>query len=188
MHVIRRLFLGGGFGLLGLLAWAPAARAAEAVTKEYQVKAVFLFNLVQFVQWPAEAFATPESPIEIGVLGENPFGTALDDAVRGETAKNRRIVVRYARRLETLRTCQVLFIARSERGHIADIMSEIGAKPVLIVSDVPGFAEQGGLVEFYLEGNRVRFAVNLAAARAHGLKPSSQLLSLARIVDGASGG
>jgi hypothetical protein len=167
---------------LGLAGLACASPAAESVAKEYQIKAVFLFNVVQFVQWPESVFAGPDAPIAIGVLGENPFGTALDDTVRGETVRNRSIVVRYARRLDQLQTCQVIFIARSERGHVAEILSALGNAPVLTASDVPGFAEQGGLVEFYLDANRVRFAVNLAVARAHGLKPSSQMLNLARIV------
>jgi hypothetical protein len=176
-----RMRLLGWACLAWLLLAGTVAPAAEPVSKEYQIKAVFLFNLVQFVHWPDSAFATPESPLEIGILGENPFGSALDDVVHGEAIGKRQIVVRYARRLEALPTCQALFVASSERDRLDDIFNRIGMRPVLIVGDIPGFAEHGGVVGFYLDGNRVRFEINLAAAQRRGLKPSAQLLSLARI-------
>jgi hypothetical protein len=165
------------------LALAPPEAAAQpAVSKEYQVKAAFLFNFVQFVEWPAAAFTNSAAPICIGVLGDDPFGPALDETVRGETVRNRKLVVERSRRLEDLKDCQLIFISKSETERIPGILDELGPTPVLTVSETPGFAQRGGIINLYLAGNKVRFEINAAAARRKGLRISSELLSLGRII------
>jgi hypothetical protein len=163
------------------LAASPAA-LAQAAGQEYQVKAVFLFNFVQFVEWPSTAFSSPEAPFRIGVLGDDPFAGALEAAVQGETVRQRALVIERASRIEALLGCHVVFVARSERALVGPILAATLGKPILTVGDMPDFARGGGIINFYLEGNKVRFEINRAAAQGNGLKLSSQLLGLARIV------
>jgi hypothetical protein len=160
----------------------PQLRAQEFNPREYQVKAVFLFNFVQFVEWPATAFPSADAPIRIGVLGDNPFSGALEAAVQGEKVRNRSIVVEPSSRLESLRDCHVVFVSRSQRAEIGTILAVLGSRPVLTIGEVPDFAGRGGIINFYLEGQKVRFEINRAAAQRSGLKLSSQLLTLARLV------
>ena len=156
--------------------------------KEYQVKALFIFNFIQFVEWPAAAFPDAASPIRIGVLGDDPFAGGLEAAVRGETVRQRPLVIARAARVEELQNCHVLFVSRSERPRIPGILSALEGKPILTVGDQPDFARRGGMINFYLEGHKVRFEINRAAAQRGGLKLSSQLLGLARLVGPALAG
>jgi hypothetical protein len=169
----------------GALAFAPwVAPAQLAVSKEYQVKAAFLFNFVQFVQWPPGAFTNSNTPICIGVLGEDPFGMALEETVRGETVQNRRLVVQRSSRLESLKDCHLVFISKSETERVPEILGDLDSAPVLTVSETQGFAQRGGIISLYLAGNKVRFEINAAVARRKGLKISSELLSLGKIIAG----
>ena len=168
----------------GVAAAPPAALGQSAVPKEYQVKAAFLFHFVQFVEWPPSAFASPDSPICIGVLGENPFGTALEEVVRGEKVQNRNLIVQSAPRVENLRDCHLVFISKSETARMAAILADLDTRPVLTVSEVDSLTQRGAVINLFLAGSKVRFEINPAAARRKGLKISSQLLSLGRILDG----
>lgn len=171
---------------LALLASGPVA-AAPAPSREFQVKAVFLFNFTQFVLWPQTAFAHERGPLCIGVLGEDPFGAALEEAVAGETVRNRPVVVARFARVADVRDCHVLYIAASEAANADHILAQLHGKPILTVSDLPRFAQRGGIVRFYLEGAKVRLEINASAAQRHGLKLNSQLLNLARIVPETTG-
>lgn len=161
----------------------PALAGAQAaVSREYQVKAVFLYNFAQFVEWPATAFASPDSALVICVLGEDPFGAALTDAVQGETIGSRTLETRRVPGPADVEGCQMLFISRSEAAQIADILVQLQPHPILTVSEVDGFAGRGGGINFYLEDNKVRFEINPDAARQRGIRLNAQLLSLGRIV------
>lgn len=156
-------------------------KAAEA--PEYEVKAGFLFNFTKFVTWPPEAFRDPNSPMVIGILGQDPFGPGFAEALAGETAQGRPIRVRKLTRIEEVFPgCQVLFVSRSERRNLSDILQVLAAIPILTVGEDDDFAALGGIIQFYLEQSRVRFAINVAASRRAGLKISSQLLRLARVI------
>src|ERR1700744_5696046 len=98
--------------LLGVSA-ADTARAQEGNSKEYQVKAAFLYNFVQFVKWPAGAFPSPDAPLCIGVLGDDPFNGALEDIIRGESVDGHKLMVKHASSLDDLRDCQLIFVTRS---------------------------------------------------------------------------
>ncbi len=176
----------GGRGLLLAFVLAgcvvPRAAAQTTPSREYQIKAVFLFNFIQFVEWPPAAFPDDSTPIRIGVLGDDPFGPALEEAVRGESIRNRSLVVRRAHRLEEIQDCQLLFICKSEQRKLDNILSRLGNRPVLTVSEVTGFTRQGGIIAFYQDGKKVRFEINSTTAQKSGLKLSSQLLGLGRIV------
>lgn len=168
-------------GLL-LLVGGPGAAAQAAVAGEYQVKAVFLFNFAQFVEWPAAVFAGANSPIVIGVLGENPFGAYLEDTVRDEKVDNRPLEVRRYRRVEDIKTCHVLFISRSEAGRLEEILASLKDRNILIVGDGDDFVQRGGMIRLATAQNKVRLTINVDVARAANLKISSKLLRAADVV------
>ena len=169
--------------LLSGLAWsAPTAVTGTTATGEYQVKAVFLFNFTQFVEWPADAFARVNTPLVIGVLGDDPFGAYLDETVRGETANGRPLVVARYRRVQEVGDCQVLFISRSETDRLEQILASLVGKPVLTVSDVEGFAHRGGMIDLATIAGKIQLRINLQAAKAAQLTISSKLLRPAQIV------
>lgn len=163
---------------------APAALHAQDLPnpKEYQIKAVFLFNFVQFTTWPESAFADAGAPVRIGILGTDPFGGALEAAVRNEKVGQRPVVVEHFARLQDVRDCHVVFVSRSESAQAPAIIAAFAGKPVLTVGDLPDFAGRGGIVNFYLDGQKIRFEINRAAAQRSGFRLSSQLLGLARLV------
>lgn len=163
-------------------ALAPAASAQGPVSREYQVKAVFLFNFAQFVEWPAAAFGGEQAPLVIGLLGDDPFGAYLDEAVRGETVHGRPLRIERYQRVEEIRTCHVLYVSRSEAGRLPQILAALRGREILAVSDVDGFAGRGGAIQFIMERNKVRLRINVDAARAAALTISSKLLRPAEIV------
>ena len=178
---------GGWAGVWGLvwvlcLAHGGGVAAQSAPTPEYRLKAIFLFNFAQFVEWPASAFPEPDTPLVIGVLGEDPFGPYLDETVRGETVNDHPLAVRRYRRVEEIGACHILFVSRAEQGHLGEILDSLKDRSVLTVSDADGFARRGGMIRFVTERNRIRFRVNLEAVRAADLTISSKLLRPAQIV------
>lgn len=167
-------------GLACLLA-AASASAQPRQAKEYEVKAAYLYNFARFVDWPEAAFPTENAPLVVAVLGESPFGPALDSLV-GKTAKGRPLQVRRARRLDELPGVHLLFIADSERQRLSVILAALAGRPVLTVADVPHFARQGGMIQLIAAEGAVRFEINRSAALREGLEISSRLLQLATIV------
>jgi YfiR/HmsC-like len=168
--------------LLAVVAGSEPARAQSDSSREYQIKAAFLFNFAQFVKWPENSFTSTDAPFCIGVLGEDPFGSVLDGTVQGETISNHRLIVVRAQRIEDLKECQMIFVSRSEGGHIGEILAQLESRPVLTVSEVESFAHDGGDIDFYLSDGKVRFEINPQSAQKCGLRISSQLLTLGRIV------
>ncbi len=152
------------------------------VSREYDVKAVFLLNFFQFVQWPAEAFPEPDTPFVIGILGTDPFRRTLDKVVSGETVQNRKVVVRRYDRVEQARICHILFISTSEVRRVSHLLAELKGQPILTVSELEDFAHRGGMVRFYVQDAKVRLQINNEAARAAGLVISSKLLRLAEVI------
>ena len=148
---------------------------------EYQVKAVCVLNAARFVTWPASAFAAADSPLVIGVLGENPFGSLLEDAVNGQTVQRRRIVVRQVNAGQAA-GCHILFVCRSERDRLATVFQKLGTASVLTMSEIEGFAQSGGMLALTLDRGKIRFECNPAVAQRAGLKIDSQFLLLSRIV------
>jgi hypothetical protein len=162
------------------LALAAAAATSATVPQEYQVKAIFLFNFTQFVDWPSGSGV--QDPLAICVLGEDPFGSYLDDALRGEHVGNRTLTVRRYRRVEDVRACQVLFISRTEARYIDDAIAQVRGAGTLTVSDASDFVARGGMVGFVTEDNHVRLRINVAATHAGGISISSKLLRVAEII------
>ena len=166
----------------GLLLGGLDASAQTAPSREYQIKAVFLFNFAQFVEWPPAAFADANSPIVIGVLGENPFGTYLDETVRGEQVNNRPLAVQRYRRVDEITTCHVLFISRSETNHLEQILASLKGRSILTVSDDEAFVQRGGMIRLATVQNKIRLIVNVDAAKAANLTISSKLLRAAELM------
>jgi YfiR/HmsC-like len=180
-----------GAVLLVMVLWAaPTARTfagaggGDQPPGEYQVKAAFLFNFARFVEWPPRAPANSEEPVALCVLGDDPFGDALDRAVAGKTLNDRTMAVRRGRKVQELNGCEVLFISTSEKGRLPEILTALRTVHVLTVGECEDFAAQGGEVQFTLEDNHVRFIINVDATDRAGLKVSSKLLGLAHVVHG----
>ena len=165
-----------------LLGAAESLAQRATAQEEYEVKAAFLYNFTKFTQWPAGAFPAQDSPLVIGILGEDPFGDYLDGIVRGEQVQDRAFVIQRYRRLAEMKTCHVLFISRSESARLEQIFAALRKRGVLSVGEVEGFAARGGMIEFVNYEGKLRLRINLAAARSEGLTLSSKLLRPAEIV------
>jgi hypothetical protein len=154
----------------------------QTVSHEYPLKAVFLFNFAQFTDWPTNAFEKPDSPLVIGVLGDDPFGVLLDDAVRDEIVNGRKFVVERFRRVEDIQTCHILFISQSETRRLDKIVAALKGKPVLTVSEIDNSANNGVRVQFITENNKIRFRINTDSLKEANLTMSSKLLRAAEII------
>jgi hypothetical protein len=165
--------------LLGIL--ASGLCRAQAFN-EYQVKAAFLYTFAKFVEWPPQAFSSPSTAMTICILGEDPFGAFLDDAVRGKTVGDRPMAIYRIADLPAGRDCKILFIAASERRRMPVLLAAVSTAGLLTVGDTAEFSAQGGVIGLQLDGERIRLKVNLTAAEKAKLRISSRVLSLATIV------
>jgi hypothetical protein len=169
-----------------LFSGASELPAQTEISREYQVKAVFLFNFAQFIAWPTNAFAGAQTPMTIGVLGDDPFDSFLDETVRGEKVGEHPLVIQRYRRVEDVEDCQILFVSRSEDGQTEHILAALKGRNILTVSDADGFIKDGGVVRFVTEENKIHFKINMEAAKDANLAISSKLLRLAEIVEPGS--
>jgi len=174
----------GAWGLaLGLCA-AAAAHADAGL--EYAVKAAYLYKFAPFVGWPANAFPTPASPFTICLFGDDPFGPALDQALRGQVVVGHRVVVRRLAAIGEDPGCQVLYLGRSAHPSATEALRALRGLPILTVTD-EAQGSSGGVVQFVLREGRVRFALDADQARANGLELSSKLMALAVSVKRSGG-
>lgn len=183
LRILKALLLNLLAGLqIGLL----PARAQPAPT-EYQLKAAFLYNFIKFVQWPANTFATESAPITIGVLGENPFGNNLEATVKGKSIDGHPLSIKYfsSAKDPAVKSCQVIFICQSERKRMGEILSALKGTRLLTVSETETFIDDGGMINFVMENNKVRFEINEVAIRHSGLCISSKLLNLRKRKEGS---
>lgn len=154
---------------------------AQPVATEYQVKAAYLLNFARFVDWPASVLP-PASPMQIVIVGDDSFGGALDEVLRGKSVNGHAIQLKHVHWDNVLTSYQIVFISASEEPHLAQIIRDLGNSSVLTVSDIDRFSLRGGAIEFRKVGNRVRFDINRTPALAAQLTISSRLLSVARAV------
>jgi hypothetical protein len=166
---------------------AAGSARALAGPSEYQVKAVFLFNFTQFVDWPPQAFPGPDAPFVIGVIGEDPFGPHLDQVVRGETVNQRPLVIERYRSVAEIRDCNILFIGSTESGHLDEILAALKGRSILTVGDADPRGQRGVMIRLVNENNRIRLRIDVAAAKAGNLTISSKLLRPAEIVGPGEG-
>jgi YfiR/HmsC-like len=163
---------------LGLQAHAQDS----SVSSEYLIKAGFIYNFANLVQWPSNAFAQPDSPIVIGILGEGSFGTILDRVLEGKKVNGRAFLVKRLRSVTDLKECHILFVSSSDMTHLTEAIHLVKGMPILTIGEIPGFAKRGGIINLVIEDNKVRFEVNVEAAKEADLNISSRLLALAKIV------
>jgi hypothetical protein len=167
---------------IAILAFAAVfghVHAEASVADEYQVKAAFLFNFAKFVEWPADAFKGSDDPITICVLGQNPFGTALEEVVRDKTVGSRAFVVRDVPNAQHASKCQIVFVSASERKRSHSLLEDLKGHSILTVGETEDFTSNGGVINFKLKDARVRIEIDLGAAERAKLRISSKLLSLA---------
>ena len=173
--------------LFSACATSPAGHAiaqqSGVIDCEYSIKGAFLYNFGRYVQWPAAAFPDDRALFVIGVLGKDPFGTVLDEIANSAKVDGRTVVARRFATLADYAPCHILFIAASTDAKVkAEALAKLQNKGVLLVGEEAGLVEQGAVVNFYVENNKVRFEINVGTARQQQLKVSSKLLSLAKIV------
>jgi hypothetical protein len=159
---------------------AGAALAAPPTDRD--VKAAFLFNFPSYVEWPAEAFSGPGEPLVIGILGEDPFGRTLEELVAGRSVQGHPLVVRRLTRLTDVERVHVVYLGFRDPVDIQFAAATLRDRPILTVTDGERLAEYGAMINLRVRGQKVGFDINLEAAGEAGLKLSSQLLKLARIV------
>ncbi|HEY9510894.1 MAG TPA: YfiR family protein [Verrucomicrobiae bacterium] len=167
--------------LLLLTVQSRSVAAPSQISREYQLKAVFLFNFAQFTEWPTNTFATSNAPIVIGVMGIDPFGSVLDDTIRGETINGRKLVVERYRRVEEIGTCHILFISQSENRRVEQILDRLKGKPVLTVGDMDASVGRHVAIRFVEDNNRLQIHINPDAVAQSHLTLSSKLLRAAGI-------
>ena len=155
--------------------------AQQPRPNEYQVKAAYLFNFGRFVKWPASA-ADKSNSFAVCVLGQDPFGSSLDSIMAGEQLDGKRLVVKRISAAQDAEDCRILFISATEESHLKEILETLDESDVLTVSDMPSFSRRGGMIQFVLDGDKVRFEINLSKAEASRLTLSSQLLKVATAV------
>jgi hypothetical protein len=167
--------------LLSALLMLACAGAAEAQTvPEYRLKAELIERFTRFVDWPSHG----NGPFVIAVIGRNPFGTHLHEIASTRRIKGRPLEVRYHDDITDIDRCDILFIASSEKRDLREILARTASRPILTVGDTAGFGAAGVIINFYNSGDTVRFEINEAALDTSGLRASSKLLKLARIVEG----
>lgn len=190
------------FLILSLFAAPPAVRAESAREREHKIKAAFVYNFIKFIDWPEEKMPDKDEPITIGVVGSDTFVKAFDP-VKNKTVKGRRLAIKWFGELDKLRKsqkendsawkdklkalkkCRVLFICTCESGKKevpVEIIKALTGSGILLVGEVPGFLEKGGVINFVMEKKKVRFEINSTAAKRNKLKIRSQLLRLAKRV------
>jgi hypothetical protein len=201
--LFRALILYGIAALLLTMSLPGKVRANDTADREHRLKAAFLYNFMMFVngerfQWDAEGEEAPDpnQPIQIGIVGRNPFGDAFEP-LKDKTIRNRRVAIKSFKgfselinedgnlpeahpQLEAMRRCHVLFVCPSEQAYVDAILGPIRTLDILTVGETPGFLEAGGIVRFIIEDKKLRFAVNLAAATRAKLQVRSKLLRLAK--------
>ena len=164
------------------MGWSALAHSQSSEKyQEYHVKAVFLYNFARFIEWPPEPGQGSQSPFIIGILGKDPFGEGLD-LLKGKAIQGRELVIKRFPRLDDLEKCHILFISASEKNQLPKILKAVEKFKTLTIGDVEGFTQAGGSINFFIEEQNIRFEINLKASQRQGVKISSQLLKLARII------
>lgn len=167
---------------LFLILWLPIYTFAQ--TGEYTIKAAFLERFTRFIEWPEESAVsdTTESFV-LGVIGENPFGSILEQLYATQKMKNKEVEIHSLSNLDEISGCHLLFISKSKEKELSKILSLTKDKPILTISDINGFADKGVLINLYLTEDKIRFEINETAIRDSGLSISYLLLNAAKIIN-----
>lgn len=163
---------------LWLCIGVPEARAQS----EDQIKAAFLFNFLRYVEWPEAAFAGPDDAVKICLAGSGNFADVVSLTVSGKSVENRPVEVNTLSGLSRASSCHILYVGKGSEFAPAKVASSVLGSSVFTVADREGFATGGGIANFIRTDNKVRFEINPSAAKKAGLKVSSRLLRLAKVV------
>ena len=180
-HLIGKVFLLMTIWACAVVSGPPDAYAQSASLREYEIKAAFLYNFIKFIDWPSEVLPETSDTMTVCVLSDDPFGEALE-SIKGKTVKGRRLAIRRIEPVRDLESCHVLFIGAAEEKRLPQVMQSLRGSSVLTVGEMERFVQSGGIINFVVERNKVRFEINVNSAERARLKLSSQLLSLARVV------
>ena len=148
---------------------------------EYALKAVFVYNFLRFIDWPAAAFGAPDEPMVIGIIGEDPFGPLLRETVQGEMPRGRNIRIEHYRSPREMRKCHLLFVGRTEESRYKEMLSSVAGKSIVTVGETESFLDAGGMIALTTDRNRIRLTMAPTAMRAASLDVSSKLLRVAEI-------
>jgi len=176
----------GVAALAAVITVASTTAQTQMVADEYQIKAAFLQNFAKFVNWPPAALGPAGAPLVIGIVGDDPFGVALKQAIYRQSVDGHPLEVHHLRWKDPFDGCRILFIASAEVNHVSEILASVAGQGVLTVADFDSFARRGGMIELRTVDHRVRFDINAAATSAVGLRVSSKLLTLALHVYGTA--
>lgn len=154
---------------------------ADAPAREYQVKAAFIFNFTQFIEWPADAFPNEGAPFVVAVVGKDPFDGALEKIMSGKTVRGRSIEVQHFATAADIKHCQILFVPASEDASLGDILAKTAKDSVLVVGESDSVMDAGAAVRLFLEDAKMRFELNTDVCDAAKLRVSSKLMRLARL-------
>jgi hypothetical protein len=168
--------------VLALLLLLCCGETLTAEPTEFTVKGAYLYNCARYVHWPESALGARSAAVVIAILGKDPFGSELDQHLRGRLAQGRPVVIRRVATVTAAADAHLLFICASERVRLPAILQALRGQACLTVSDIPGFARAGGTIELVLEEQRVRLRINRASERAAALEISSRLLQIAEII------
>ena len=177
MGILRRLRILTAAVVLALLTPAPA----ELSPNEYAVKAVFVYNFCRFIDWPRSAFDSPAEPFIIGIVGDDPFGSLLGEAIQGEFYRGRPIQIRHFRSPGEIGRCHLLFVSQANAAQLDAILASVAGRNVLTVGETELFLDRGGMIALIAEQNRVRLRINPMSLRTVNLSVSSKLLQVADI-------
>jgi hypothetical protein len=170
-----------------LLALTAEGYAQKDHYSEYEVKAAFLYQFISFVEWPSDAFEDDAADFAIGILGEDPFNGILDNIVKGKKAHNRSIGIIRSQDPEALKSCQIVFVSSSEQANSKQVMDTLSGSSILTIGEWDMFTQEGGIIRFMVQKNKIAFEINNDQAQEVGLKISSQLLKLAQAGDDKEG-
>ena len=168
--------------LAALCCWLPLAAQEAPAPSEYQVKAVFLLNFLKYVEWPAAAYPTANTPFKIVHAGEDRFAPDFAAFVKSKTIDHRAVALKHSGDSDDWQRCHILFVSGGERRNVRNILSAVKGRPVLTVGESDNFIAEGGMINFVMKDNKVRVHINLVAAEKAGLKISSRLLGVADVV------
>ncbi|HWN95719.1 MAG TPA: YfiR family protein [Methylomirabilota bacterium] len=171
--------------LVALLNFHVRVEAVDsAAGLEYKVKGAFLFNFAKFTEWPADSFSTPASPLLIGVFPSDPAAPILKQVLNAATVNGRPLLLKWLTPDDDLRSCHLIFLSRAEKDRAASVIAAVKDAPVVTVGETERFAHDGGIINFIQRDGSVRLEINLVAAERVGLKMSSKLAGMGKLVKG----
>jgi len=161
---------------------SPGGAPAESAAGEYEVKAAFLLNFARLVEWPEDSFPDAHSPLTVGLLSAAPSSERIQEFLEGKSVGSRKVQAQRIESAEEVGGFHLVFVSASSGAEASNVVGATGGGPVLLVGESDGFATSGGTINFFTDGNKVRFEINPKAAEAAGLRVSSRLLRVAKIV------